>query len=118
MGEVVFGDGGEEDAGGFDVGEVGGGRDDGDAGVDLVDAVGEGAEHALGVGEVCGFVEDLLFADDGGVGAEDGGFGVEGVDGLRFFEGEALDVGGGGFVGVDGFRRCGRGGRRSAGRPG
>ena len=80
-----------------------GGSDDGDAGVDLVDAVGELAEHAFGVGEVGGFVEDLLVRDDGGVGAEDSGFGVEGVDGLRFFEGEALHVGGGRFVGVEGF---------------
>jgi hypothetical protein len=28
---------------------------------------------------------------------------VEAVDGLRLFEGQALDVGGGGFVGVEGF---------------
>ena len=103
MGEFVFGDGGEEDVGGFDVGAVGGGRDDCDAGVDVVDAVGELAEHALGVGEVCGFVEDFLVDDDGRVGAEGGGFGVEGVDSLRFFEGEALDVGGGVLVGVEGF---------------
>ncbi len=66
-------------------------------------AVGELAEHSFSVGEVCGFVEDLLFTDDGGVGAEDGGFGVEGLEGLGFFEGEALDVGGGCLVGPKGL---------------
>ncbi len=71
--------------------------------MNLVDSVGELAKHAFRVGKVIGFVEDLLFADDGGVRTKDGGFGVESVDGLRFFEGEALDVGGGGFVGVEGF---------------
>jgi len=71
----------EEDAGGFDVRVLAGGRDDGDAGVDLVDAIGKLAEHSFSVGEVCGFVEDLLFRDNRGVGTEDGGFGVEGVDG-------------------------------------
>jgi hypothetical protein len=101
VGEVGVGNGGEEDAGGFYVGALGGGCDQGDACVDLVASVGELAKDALGVGKICGFVEDLLFADDGGVGTEDGGLGVEGVDGLSFFEGEALDVG-----------------RRSAGRPG
>ena len=79
----------------------------GDAGVDLVDSVGELAKHAFGVGKVCGFVEDLLFTDDGGVGTEDGGFGVEGVDGLRFFEGEALDVGGGDSLGWRVSSMCG-----------
>ena len=103
MGEVGVGDGREEDAGGFYVGALRRGRDYGDAGVDLVDSVGELAEHALGFGNVCGFVEDLLFTDDGGVRTEDGGFWVECVDGLRFFEGEALDVGGGCLVGVEGF---------------
>jgi hypothetical protein len=103
VGEVGFGDRGEEDAGGFYVRAVGGGRDDRYAGVDLVGSVGELAEHALGFGNVCGFVEDLLFTDYCGVGTEDGGFGVEGLDGLRLFEGESLDVGGGGFVGVEGF---------------
>jgi hypothetical protein len=71
--------------------------------VDFVGSVGKLAEHELGVGDVCGFVEDLLFKDDRGVGAEDGGFGVKEVDGLGFFEGEALDVGGGGFVGSEGL---------------
>ena len=66
-------------------------------------SIGKVAEHACGVGKVCGFVEDLLFADYGGVGAEDGGFGVEGMDGLRLFEGQALDVGGGGLVGAAGL---------------
>jgi hypothetical protein len=103
VGEVGVGDGGEEDAGGFYVGVLGGGGDDGDAGVDLVGSVGKLAEHSFSVGKTCGFVEDLLFTDNGGVGTEDGGFGVEGVDGLRFFEGEALDVGGGCLVGVKGF---------------
>jgi hypothetical protein len=107
VGEVFVGDGGEENAGGFDVSFVGGGGDDSDAGVDLVDAVGEGAEHALGVGEVCGFVEDFVVGiggeNDGGVGAEDGGVGVEGVEGEGLLEGKALDVNGGEFVGVEGF---------------
>lgn len=103
VGEVFVGDGGEEDGGGFDVGEAGGGCDDGDAGVDLVSAAGEGAEHVLGVGEVGGFVEDLGVEDDGGVGAEDGGVGVECVEGEGFFEGEALDVVSGKFVGAEGF---------------
>ena len=103
VGEIGVGDGGEEDAGGFDVGALGGGSDDGDAGVDLVDAVGEEAEDALGVGKVCGFVEDFVFEDDGGVGSEDGGFGVLGVHGLRLFEGETLDVGGGRLVGAEGL---------------
>ena len=96
-------DGGDEDGGGFYVGAGGCAGCDGDAGVDLVGAVGEAAEHALGVGKVCGFVEDLLFTDYGRVGTEDGGFGVEGLDGLGLFEGQALDVGGGGFVGAVGF---------------
>ncbi len=95
MGEVSVGDGGEEDAGGFYVGALGGGSDHGNAGVDLVSAIRQIAEHALGVGKICGFVEDLLFADDGGVRTEDGGFRMESVDGLRFFEGEALHVGSG-----------------------
>jgi hypothetical protein len=103
VGQFGFGDRGEEDAGGFYVRAVMGGGDDGDAGVDLVGAVGELAEHAFGVGNVCRFVEDLLSTDYSRVGSEDGGFGVEGLDGLRFFEGEALDVGGGGFVGVEGL---------------
>jgi len=85
------------------VGALGGGRDYGYAGMDLVDSVGELAEHSFGVGKICGFVEDFLFTDDGGVGTEDGGFRVASVDGLRFLEGEALDIGGGGFVGVKGF---------------
>ncbi len=100
VGQVGVGDGGEEDAGGLDVGEAGGGSDDGDAGVDLMDAVGEGAEHALCVCEVCGFIEDFLFTDDSGVGTQDGCFGVEGMDRLRFFEGKALHVGGGRLVGM------------------
>ena len=103
VGEVGVGDGGEEDAGGFYVGALGGGSDDGDAGVDLVGAVGELAKHSFGVGEVCGFVEDLLFGDNCCVGTEDGGFWVESVDGLRFFEGEALHVGGRCLVGVKRF---------------
>ena len=100
------------------MGALGGGRDYGDTGVDLVDSIGELAEHAFRVGKVCGFVEDLLFTDDGGVSTEDGGFGVEGVDGLRLLEGEALDVGGGGLVGVEGLVDVRREGRRSADRPG
>jgi hypothetical protein len=103
MGEVGVGDGGEEDAGGFYVGALGGGGDHGDAGVDLVDSVGELAKDALGVGKVCGLVEDFLFTDNGGVCTEDGGLGMEGVDGLSFFESKALDVGGGCLVGLKGF---------------
>jgi hypothetical protein len=68
VGEVGVGDGGEEDAGGFYVGVLGGGGDDGDAGVDLVGSVGKLAEHSFSVGKICGFVEDLLLTDDGGVG--------------------------------------------------
>ena len=80
VGEVGGGDGGEEDGGGFDVRALGGGCDDGDAGMDLVRAVGELAKHALGVGEVCGLVEDLCVVEDyGGVCAEDGGVGVAGL---------------------------------------
>ena len=36
-------------------------------------------------------------------GAEDDGVGVEGVDGLGLFEGEALHIVYGGFAGVEGF---------------
>jgi len=101
--ELVGGDCGEEDVGGFDVGEAGGGSDDGDAGVDLMGVAGEGAEHALGVGEVDRLVEDLVVEDDGGVGAEDGGGGMEVVEGQGLLEGETLDVLGGGFVEAEGF---------------
>ena len=58
-GEVVVGDGGEEHAGGFDVRALACRRDDGDAGVNLMDAVGKLAEHSFSVGEIFGFVEDL-----------------------------------------------------------
>jgi hypothetical protein len=100
-GEFGLGDGGKEDGGGFYVGAGGGAGGDGDAGVDLVGAVGEAAEHVGGFGEVCGFAEDFVAECYGGVGTEDGGGGVEGGDGLGLFEGEALDVGGGGFVGAE-----------------
>ena len=59
VGEVVVGDGGEEHAGGFDVRALVGWRDDGYAGVYLMDAVGKLAEHSFSVGEIGGFVEDL-----------------------------------------------------------
>jgi len=59
VGEVVVGDGGEEDAGGFDVRALVGCRDDGYASVHLMDAVGKLAEHSFSVGEIFGFVEDL-----------------------------------------------------------
>ncbi len=113
--ELGWGDFGEGDGGGFYVGLcvglfVGlfvdlfvGGRKHGYAGVNVVGAACQGAEHAGGIGAVRGFVEDLAFEDDGGVGGEDGLTGVQGGDGAGFFEGQAADVDVGEFAGVEGF---------------
>ena len=65
VGEVGFGDWGEEDAGSFYVCECGVVGDHGDTGVDVVDVAGESSEHAFGVGEVSGFVEDFLCGGGG-----------------------------------------------------
>ena len=53
-------------------------------------------------------MEFVVGKDNCGIGTEDGCGGVQDVDGAGLFEGEALDVGGGRFVGMAGFVDVGR----------
>lgn len=105
----------EEDLGNLDLADHAGAGDGGDSGEDLVGASGEELEYAARVGLIDGFAEDFAVEDDGGVGAQDDE-GVGGVvfvvaaaieDGLGFFDGEALDVLGGGLVGLEEFIEVG-----------
>ena len=74
------------------------------AGHDGVGAAGKQGEHARGIGGGFGLAEDEVARQhDGGVGGEDGnGLAVvlvKSADGLRLFNGEPLNIGGGGLLG-------------------
>ena len=92
----------------FNVGLSPPGMDHSNAGVNVMGAIGEKAEHAFRLGDVSGLVEDGTIQDNGGIGSKRHSAGVLARDGCSLLQREAADVGNRVFAGVAALIDVGR----------
>ena len=69
----------------------------GESCVHMMRAAGKCAQHAFGIGAICGLFEGMAVDLDGRVGAENEGSGMQRVNCLRLFERQPLHIGSGLF---------------------